>query len=208
LSDGTPVIVIIAGAAVAKGRPRMTRQGFPYTPAKTRKYESHARLAAQLAMNGRPPIAGPVRAEVIIDLPVPTSWSRKRQTAALAASIRPTSRPDTDESARHRQLCESRARRDQRHRRHRRLPGRRARRGEEIRARPAAQDRGHSAAGNSGSSQKECADRRWRGLGPAGASAVMRTTDEDACTTAGRAWHQAPEHGAWPPLYDVPALFA
>ena len=90
------VTIVIAGPAVAKGRPRATRKGFIYTPAKTRKYEAHGRLAAQLAMNGRPPIAVPVRAEITVDLPVPTSWSMKRRDAALRGDIRPTTKPDAD----------------------------------------------------------------------------------------------------------------
>jgi Holliday junction resolvase RusA-like endonuclease len=90
------VTITVNGEVVAKGRPRMTRRGFIYTPAATRKYEAHARLAAQLVMNGRPPIAVPVCAEIVIDLPVPTSWSGKRRDAALRGDIRPTSRPDTD----------------------------------------------------------------------------------------------------------------
>jgi Holliday junction resolvase RusA-like endonuclease len=90
------VTIVIAGPPTAKGRPRMTRKGFAYTPAATRKYEAHGRLAAQLAMNGRAPIAVPVRAEITIDLPVPTSWSGKRRDAALCGDIMPTSRPDMD----------------------------------------------------------------------------------------------------------------
>jgi Holliday junction resolvase RusA-like endonuclease len=90
------VTIIIGGPAVAKGRPRMTRKGFTYTPAATRKYEAHGRLAAQHAMDSRPPIAVPVRAEIVIDLPVPASWSGKRQGAALRGEIRPTTRPDAD----------------------------------------------------------------------------------------------------------------
>jgi Holliday junction resolvase RusA-like endonuclease len=90
------VTVVIAGPAVAKGRPRVTRRGFVYTPAATRKYEAHARLAAQQAMDGRPPITVPVRAEITVNLPVPTSWSAKRRDAALRGDVRPTSRPDTD----------------------------------------------------------------------------------------------------------------
>ena len=90
------VTIVIGGEPVAKGRPRVTRKGFAYTPAATRKYEAHGRLAAQLAMNGKPPIATPVRAEITIDLPVPTSWSGKRQDAALRGDIRPTTRPDAD----------------------------------------------------------------------------------------------------------------
>jgi Holliday junction resolvase RusA-like endonuclease len=71
---------------VAKARPRVTREGFVFTPANTR----------QEAMVDRAPIAVPVRAEISVDLPVPQSWSAKRQAAALAGYIRPTSRPDTD----------------------------------------------------------------------------------------------------------------
>jgi len=49
-----PVTIIIAGEPVAKARPRMTRRGIAYTPAHTRKYEAHGRLAAQLACSPRP----------------------------------------------------------------------------------------------------------------------------------------------------------
>ena len=90
------ITIVIGGEPVAKGRPRMTRKGFVYTPAATRKYESHARLAAQFVMNGRPPISVPVRAEIVVDLPVPASWSGKRRDAALRGDIRPTTRPDAD----------------------------------------------------------------------------------------------------------------
>jgi Holliday junction resolvase RusA-like endonuclease len=91
-----PVTIIIGGEPTAKGRPRMTRRGITYTPAATRKYEAHGRLAAQLAMNGRPPINVPVRAEIVIELPVPASWSGKRREAALRGDVRPTTRPDAD----------------------------------------------------------------------------------------------------------------
>src|SRR5215471_8710525 len=96
VADNGAVTIVIAGPPTAKGRPRMTRKGFAYTPAATRKYEAHGRFAAQQAMNGRPPITAPVRAQIIVDLPVPTSWSMKRRDAALRGDIRPTSRPDTD----------------------------------------------------------------------------------------------------------------
>jgi Holliday junction resolvase RusA-like endonuclease len=90
------ITIVIGGEPVAKGRPRMTRKGFVYTPAATRKYEAHGRLAAQLAMNGRPPINVPVQVEIVIDLPVPASWPAKRRDGALRGHIRPTTRPDTD----------------------------------------------------------------------------------------------------------------
>jgi Holliday junction resolvase RusA-like endonuclease len=91
-----PVIVVIAGEPVAKARPRVTRRGIAYTPAHTRKYESHGRLAAQLAMGHRPPIEAPVRIELLVELPVPASWSQRRTADAITGHIRPTSRPDVD----------------------------------------------------------------------------------------------------------------
>jgi len=134
----SPVTIIIAGVAVAKGRPRMTRKGFAYTPAATRKYEAHGRLAAREATAEPAPIAVPVRAEITVDLPLPGSWSRKRQAAALADYIRPTSRPDTNNYVKAE------------------LDGiaivddsRRTRRGEEIRARPEAHDHVHATVGDS-----------------------------------------------------------
>jgi hypothetical protein len=82
------VTIVIGGEPVAKGRPRMTRRGFAYTPAATRKYEAHGRLAAQLTMDGRPPFTVPVRADITVDLPVPASWSGKRRDGALRGEIR------------------------------------------------------------------------------------------------------------------------
>lgn len=92
----TPVTIIIDGPAVAKGRPRMTRKGFAYTPAATRKYEAHGRLAAQLAMDGRPPIDAPARMVALVELPIPASWSKRRRAAAITGSIHPVTRPDLD----------------------------------------------------------------------------------------------------------------
>lgn len=92
----------IPGAPVAKGRPRVTTVGGharAFTPAKTVRYESTVALAAQQAMAGRSPFAGPVRLEVAILLPVPASWSRKRQTAAVGGAIAATKRPDADNVA-------------------------------------------------------------------------------------------------------------
>jgi Holliday junction resolvase RusA-like endonuclease len=91
-----PVTVVIAGEPVAKGRPRITRRGFAYTPAATRKYEAHGRLAAQMAMAGRQPIDVPVRIELLVELPVPASWSKRKTADAITGHIRPTSRPDVD----------------------------------------------------------------------------------------------------------------
>jgi Holliday junction resolvase RusA-like endonuclease len=90
------VTFAITGTPVPKSRLRMTRRGIAYTPSATRKYEAHGRLAAQMAMEDRPPIPGPVRIVALVELPIPMSWSRTRRAAALAGDIRPTTRPDLD----------------------------------------------------------------------------------------------------------------
>jgi Holliday junction resolvase RusA-like endonuclease len=91
-----PVTVVIAGEPVAKARPRLTRRGIAYTPAHTRKYEAHGRLAAQLAMDHRPPIEAPVRLELVADLPIPASWSGRKRALAITGDVLPTCRPDVD----------------------------------------------------------------------------------------------------------------
>jgi len=95
-SRAEPITVVVNGEVVAKGRPRMTRAGFAYTPAKTRRYEAYLKLAASETMANRPPLQGPVRLELFVELPVPTSWSQKKKAAALAGAVLPISRPDLD----------------------------------------------------------------------------------------------------------------
>ena len=95
-NNPSPVTVVIAGEPVAKARPRLTRRGIAYTPAHTRKYEAHGRLAAQLAMGDRPPIEAPVRLELVAELPIPVSWSGRRRALAVTGDLLPTSRPDVD----------------------------------------------------------------------------------------------------------------
>ncbi len=86
----------IPGPPVAKGRPRVTRRGIAYTPARTRRYEDAVR---QLAAATRPPALfdGPVRVEVIATIEPPRSWSKRKTAAHLG---RPhCQRPDADNLA-------------------------------------------------------------------------------------------------------------
>ena len=95
-AQAAPIVVTIGKPAVAQGRPRFMRAGVAYTPAATRKYEAHGRLAAQIAMADKPPFAGPVRLTALIKLTIPGSWSKRRAGAAIVGDMRPTSRPDVD----------------------------------------------------------------------------------------------------------------
>ncbi|MEK7916625.1 RusA family crossover junction endodeoxyribonuclease [Burkholderia contaminans] len=90
---------VIPGEPVAKGRPKFARRGAhvtTYTPEKTARYENLVKLAARAAMGSVEPYAGPIRLIVHIGLPIPASWSLKKQEAAAAGAIGATKKPDAD----------------------------------------------------------------------------------------------------------------
>lgn len=93
----------VPGIPVPKGRPKFARRnGFvsAYTPKKTADYEAHVKQTAIDAMKADSRLcAGPVSVAMIIRVPVPTSWSKKRQAAAGNGSIAPTKKPDCDNVA-------------------------------------------------------------------------------------------------------------
>lgn len=89
----------IPGAPHGKGRPRATRFGKGirlYTDAKTASYEGLIAYAAQQALQGRAPLAGPLVVTVLVRLAPPVSTSRKMAAAMLAGEICPTKKPDLD----------------------------------------------------------------------------------------------------------------
>ncbi|WP_334016381.1 RusA family crossover junction endodeoxyribonuclease [Burkholderia cepacia] len=89
----------VPGTPVAKGRPRFSRHGAhvrTHTPEKTERYENLVKMAASAAMRSTEPYAGPIRLVVHIGMPIPTSWSQKRQRAAAAGEIGATKKPDAD----------------------------------------------------------------------------------------------------------------
>ena len=89
--------IVLLGRPVAKGRPRFNREsGRAYTPAKTIKYETELKLAAEGVMGDRPPLEGPLRVAMSIVVPIPKSWSQKKQAAARAGTLYPLGRPDVD----------------------------------------------------------------------------------------------------------------
>lgn len=85
MRSGKPVI----GAG---GRPVVTH----HTPEKTVNYEATVKLAAQQAMRGRPPFAGPCSLVVEALFAVPASWSAPKRKRALAGQEHPTKKPDGD----------------------------------------------------------------------------------------------------------------
>lgn len=96
----TAVTFTVPGTPIGKGRPRIGRgkggHAMAFTPAKTANYESLIAVSAHNAMNGREPLSSPVSVTLVIECPVPTSWSKKKQGLALAGVVRPGGKPDAD----------------------------------------------------------------------------------------------------------------
>lgn len=94
------VTFLVPGVPVGKGRPKVDTRGGKfarlYTPEKTANFEGLVATAGRDAMAGRSPVQGPLRVFLDIRLPVPQSWTHKRQRAALSGHIWPTKKPDID----------------------------------------------------------------------------------------------------------------
>jgi len=96
-----PIVIELPGAPVPKGRPRMTRHGRAYTPAKTRRYEQSLAQAGQAAMSGKQPIDGPIQVSVVAFFEPPTSWPRwkKMLVDKSQSGVQHTVKPDADNLA-------------------------------------------------------------------------------------------------------------
>ena len=96
------LVVTLAEPPIGKGRPRARivnpRHGpqfiSVYTPADTRAYEARLRDAALRAMEGQPPLEGPLAVTVWAYMPVQPSWSGKKQDAMAGGPA--VGRPDAD----------------------------------------------------------------------------------------------------------------
>jgi len=89
----------VPGTPVPKGRPRFARRGnfvSAYTDDKTASYENLVKVKAEQAMRGVALFEGPVFVTVSLYVTPPASWSQKKQRAALAGEVMPTSKPDID----------------------------------------------------------------------------------------------------------------
>jgi Holliday junction resolvase RusA-like endonuclease len=96
------VHVILSGQPIGKGRPRFTRQGRTYTPAKTKDYEQKLRQAAIEAMkdHDREPTEMPCRVVILAQFEIPKSWPKYKKNAALTGegNYKP-GKPDIDNIA-------------------------------------------------------------------------------------------------------------
>ena len=93
--------IVIDGVPVPKGRPRFTKAGVAYTPAKTRVYEKQAAIIADIGMraNGLKMFECPVTVQATAYLPIPKSMTKKDRAEALSGTLLPAKKPDVDNIA-------------------------------------------------------------------------------------------------------------
>ena len=94
IPQGDPVTVCLLGAPVPWARAAGGRSRVLFTPTKQRNNAAALRIAAQDAMQGRVPFDGPVIGLFTAEFAIPTSWSKKKQQAALLGEIWPAKKPD------------------------------------------------------------------------------------------------------------------
>lgn len=84
----------VPGEIRGKGRPRFGN-GRTYTDAKTLNAEAWVRHCAVEAV-GSPCLEGPLCIAVTVTVAVPASWSKRKRTWAMDGIVRPTGKPDAD----------------------------------------------------------------------------------------------------------------
>lgn len=90
------VIFSVPGEPVGKGRPRVTRAGHAYTPARTARYESTVALFASQGMAGRKPLEGGLEASIRVSLGIPRSWAKGKRALAADGRLPCVRKPDLD----------------------------------------------------------------------------------------------------------------
>ena len=92
------VEIEVSGQPQGKARPRFTKFGRAYTPAKTKLYEQRIQAAAWSVMKqyDLEPTDKPVHVEVIAFMDIPESWSKTKKLEAEYNALRHTSKPDLD----------------------------------------------------------------------------------------------------------------
>jgi len=87
-------------ALIRGGQIVLSKKGNPvilsYTPKQTGEEEFAFRMIAAAAMEGRRPFEGEIELKLCAYRRIPESWSKKKQADARADRIRPTPKPDID----------------------------------------------------------------------------------------------------------------
>jgi len=94
-----PITVSLLGEPVAFARMRIAaRTGAHFVPAPQRNAMAALRIEAANTMlqMGAAVLDEPVLVELLAELPIPASWSKKKRAAAVLGLVLPATRPDLD----------------------------------------------------------------------------------------------------------------
>jgi Holliday junction resolvase RusA-like endonuclease len=89
-----PVTIVLLGRPVPWAHKNAARSGVRYTPAKQRANAETLATVAQQEMRGREMLTDAVTIEILAEMPIPKSWSRRKRDKALVGEIRHTKKPD------------------------------------------------------------------------------------------------------------------
>ncbi len=90
------LIFEVKGKPLGKQRPRITRKGIAYTPAKTVSYENLIKFTFQSLFPDHTPIEGIVEVNIKAIFDVPTSYSKKKTKDLLENHRLYDKKPDLD----------------------------------------------------------------------------------------------------------------
>jgi Holliday junction resolvase RusA-like endonuclease len=92
--------IVIPGVARGKGRPRFSRfGGRTYTDSKTSNAEAWVKACAIDVIGGMPLMVGPLNVDMTVVVGIPASWPKKKRAEAFANELKPTGKPDLDNTA-------------------------------------------------------------------------------------------------------------
>jgi Holliday junction resolvase RusA-like endonuclease len=94
------ITITVPGEPVGKGRPRMTRTGHAYTPAKTRAYERQVKQCFQEQIISKTSDFHPTQKQLCVTLlaffTIPKSKPKATRRKMATGETRPTKKPDLD----------------------------------------------------------------------------------------------------------------
>jgi len=87
-------VLSIPGRPMGKQRPRVLKNGVPYTPKETVNYETLVKQLYIQKYGQEMPFKHPVKMKIIAYLQIPKSASKVKAAAMERGDIRPTKKPD------------------------------------------------------------------------------------------------------------------
>lgn len=93
------IVFSVPGEPVGKARPRVTRSGHAYTPAKTVSYENLVKMRFDELFPDWVPLEKEIQVAIHAYYKIPKSASKAKRQAMLNGTINPTKKPDIDNVA-------------------------------------------------------------------------------------------------------------